>query len=101
MKMPSPLEMQLLALVADDERSGRQVARLYKEETGETIGYGSLYTCFRRMVEAGWVTVRDDQDEDGRVRFFKIDIDGRRALTSGREFYAEVANFGLPGRRTA
>lgn len=101
MKLPSPLEMQLLALVADDERSGREVAKLYKQEIGETIGYGSLYTCFRRMVEAGWVTVRDDKDEDGRVRFFKIDVDGRRALTNGRGYYAGISSFGLSEGRAA
>lgn len=101
MKLPSALELQLLALVADDERSGREVAKLYKQESGKAIGYGSLYTCFRRMVEAGWVTVRDDQDEDGRVRFFKIDIDGRRALENGREYYAGIASFGSSEGRAA
>lgn len=95
MKLPSPLEMQLLALVADDERSGREVAKSYREATGETVGYGSLYTCFRRMAEKGWISVRDDGDRDGRVRFFKIDIDGRRALENGRRYYAEIAGFGL------
>jgi DNA-binding PadR family transcriptional regulator len=101
MKLPSPLEMQLLALIADDERSGREVAQMYKAETGEAIGYGSLYTCFRRMVEAGWVKVRDDLDEDGRVRYFKIDVNGRRALQNGRAFYAGISTFGLPEGRTA
>src|SRR5882672_2194547 len=96
MKMPSPMEMQLLAIVAGDERSGREVAKLYEQETGKTISYGTLYTTFRRLAESGWVKVRDDQDDDGRVRFFKLDIEGRRALAAGREFYASLATFGLP-----
>lgn len=95
------MEMQLLALVADDERSGREVAEMYENEIGTPISYGTLYTTFRRLKDNGWVKTRDDQDQDGRVRFFKIDIDGRRALASGREFYAGIASFGLSGRRTA
>ncbi len=101
MKLPSPMEMQLLALVANDERSGRDVAKLYQQETSKTISYGTLYTTFRRLKDDGWVKVRDDQDQDGRVRFFKIDVDGRRALANGREFYAGIAGFGLPEGRPA
>ena len=93
-KIASPTEMQLLALVTTEERSGREVAKLYEQEAGQPISYGTLYTTFRRMHEAKWVKVRDDHDEDGRVRFFKIDIDGRRALADGRRFYAGIANFG-------
>ncbi len=101
MKMPSPMEMQLLALVATDERSGRDVAKLYRQETGKAISYGTLYTTFRRLKENGWVRVRDDQNEDGRVRYFNIDVDGRRALAKGRDFYADIAAFGLPEWRPA
>ena len=93
--------MQLLALVAHEERSGREVAKLYEQETGKSISYGTLYTTFRRLKESGWVKTRDDEDEDGRVRFFRIDVDGRKALAEGREYYAGIANFGMPEGRTA
>lgn len=99
MKLPSLIEMRLLTLVAVEEMAGRDVAEAYHESTGETISYGTLYTTFRRMHERGWVKVRDDEDQDGRVRYFKIDADGRRALAEGRESYAEIAAFGLPKRR--
>jgi DNA-binding PadR family transcriptional regulator len=61
MRTPSPVETQLLALV-DTERSGREVAKLYQEETGKEMPYGTLYTTFRRLKEAGWVTSRDDEE---------------------------------------
>lgn len=85
--------MRLLALVADRERSGREVAKLYAQETGETISYGTLYTTFRRLKDAGWVRVREDQDDDGRVRFFRIDARGEQALRKGRNYYAGIASF--------
>ncbi len=90
------MEMQLLSLVSDEELSGRDVAKRFKEETGHAISYGTLYTTFRRLKEEGWVKTRDDHDEDGRIRFFKIDINGRRALAAGREYYAGISSFGLP-----
>lgn len=94
MKLPSDVEMQLLALV-DTERSGREVALRYKAETGRTISYGTLYTTFRRLKEEGWVSVRDDADEDGRVRYFKITGAGVTALRSAREHHASLAAFAL------
>lgn len=94
MKLPSPTELQFLALVAPREQSGRDVARLYREETGSTVSYGTLYTTFRRLKEQGWVSSRDDEDEDGRVRFFRISALGQRALREGRAFYAGLSTFG-------
>jgi len=94
MSSPSPTEMQLLALVSDEELSGREVAKLFKESTGKAISYGTLYTTFRRLKDAGWVSVRDDEDEDGRIRYFRIDGPGIRALARGREFYRRIATFG-------
>lgn len=101
MKLLSPIETQLLALVANEELSGREVAQIYKEKTGAAISYGTLYTTFRRLKEQGWVKTREDHDEDGRVRFFKIDVDGRRALAKSRESHAELATFGLHQEKPA
>jgi len=88
--------MQLLALVADHERSGREVADLYAREAEQQISFGTLYTTFRRLKEAGWVRVREDRDEDGRVRFFSIEPSGLQALRQGREYYSRIANFFAP-----
>lgn len=101
MKLPSPTEIQLLAIVAAGELSGRDIAIRFKQATGEFISYGTLYTTFRRLKDAGWVSVRDDEDEDGRVRFFKLEGKGSVALERGREFYQMLANFGAVGRRVS
>lgn len=99
MRTPSPVETQLLALV-DSERSGREVAKLYQQETGKEIPYGTLYTTFRRLKEAGWVTARDDEDEDGRVRYFRITGIGAAALSDARDYYRGLAGFALADWRT-
>lgn len=94
MDLPSSTEFQLLTLVVT-ERSGRDVAQLFKKETGRTISYGTLYTTFRRLREWGWVTVRDDGDEDGRVRWFRITASGSKAMDRAREQFRGLAEFGL------
>ena len=90
-----------MALVTDQERSGREVAKLYEQETGKSISYGTLYTTLRRLAESRWVKVRDDADKDGRLRYFSIDVDGRKALAEGREYYAGIASFAMPQWRPA
>lgn len=97
MKLPSPKEMQLLVIVTDEELSGRDVAKKFKEETGEDISYGTLYTTFRRLKDEGWVNTRDDEDEDGRVRFFRTNGAGARVLKEARAHHSYLANFGLGG----
>jgi DNA-binding PadR family transcriptional regulator len=96
MDLPSGTEFQLLTLVVT-ERSGREVAKLYEKETKRSISYGTLYTTFRRLREWGWVTVRDDEDEDGRIRWFRITASGVKAMERAREQYRNLASFGLGG----
>lgn len=93
---PSPVQYLILNLIVT-ERSGREIARKYKRDTGRTISYGTLYTTLKRMKESGWVTVREDSGEfeDGRVRHYRISSGGIRAMESGREFYRSLAGFGL------
>lgn len=68
------------------------MAKLYKSETGSRISYGTLYTTFRRMQERGWVTVTEDSDADGRVRFFLITASGLRAFDRSRASYSELGS---------
>ena len=89
----SATELRLVALVTT-ERSGREVAQLYKRETGKAISYGTLYTTFRRLKEKGWVRVRDDTDRDGRVRYFSVTGKGSTAWALSRKHYAALAAFG-------
>jgi len=95
MKLPSDLEMRLLALVSATERSGREVAQLFKEETQKPLSYGTLYTTFRRLKTEGWVSVRDDTDKDGRIRYFRITGAGVRALMEARKYHERLAGFGI------
>ena len=94
MKLPSQKEFELLALLSDGrEHAGRAVALRYKEETGRTISYGTLYTTFRRLRSAGWIDAREDEDQDGRVRYFRVVGAGERVLTRARAHYAAMATF--------
>ena len=86
-------ELRLIALI-QTERSGRQLARIYRAETGREIPHGSLYTLLRRLRARGLVTMRRDQYEDGRVRFFFVTEVGRRELERARLYYAGLAEFG-------
>jgi DNA-binding PadR family transcriptional regulator len=101
MKLPSPTETQLLAILAQHgELSGREVAKIFKQETGKSMSYGTLYTTFRRMKEQKWVTSRDAEDEDGRVRYFEIDMRGKAALSTARKHYLAISSLGLPTAST-
>ena len=90
----SPAELKVLALILE-ERSGRDVARLYWQQTGGRIPHGTLYSTLRRMRERGWVRMREDRDLDPRIRLFAATADGAHELECTREHYAELAEFGL------
>ena len=92
-KILSATELKLLSLVTT-ERNGREVAKLYRKETGKPVSYGTLYTTFRRLRERGWVRMRGDPGSDGRIRFFRATQAGLRALQQGREHYAALSAFG-------
>lgn len=97
MDLPSETELRLLALVVT-ERSGREVAQAFERETGREISFGTLYVTFRRLKEAGWITVRDDRNADGRVRWFRITGAGSTAMQRAREHHRHLAQFGLGGQ---
>jgi DNA-binding PadR family transcriptional regulator len=82
MKPPSDLELALLSL-AVRESTGRELAQNFAKSHGRALSYGSLYTTLRRMVEAGWLNQREDDDEDGRLRWYSLTAQGRRAHQQG------------------
>ncbi len=84
MRTPSSLQAQLLSLVIR-ERSGREIARAFERAFGRAVSYGTLYTTLRRMKDEGWIACRDDQDADGRVRYFQIRALGSKALARSIE----------------
>lgn len=97
-RLPSDVEFRLLVL-ATEERSGREIAKLYAKEVGRSISYGTLYTTFRRLKETGWVRVREDEDADGRVRFFQTSGAGLRAVAAARSHHESLASFQLGAAR--
>lgn len=92
MKWPSPTETALLDLMGTRERTGREIAEAYAKEHGTTISYGTLYTALRRLKEGGWIDMRDDEDEDGRLRYYTLSGKGAKALPTLRKM---TASFGL------
>lgn len=95
MKMPSPTELDLLDALGARERSGREVAQLYTKEQGKGISYGTLYSALRRLVETGWLETRDGEDEDGRIRYFKLTGPGIKALPHARQLNAIAPGEGV------
>lgn len=90
MKLPSDTELGLLVALGAQRLTGRQLATRYEEQTGRSINYGSLYVILGRLKEQGWVSQEDDEDEDGRLRFFKIKGDGVDAINRARKFYSKL-----------
>jgi len=89
----TPAELKVLSLVTE-ERSGREIARLYSREAGERIPYGTLYSTLRRMRARGWVRMRADPELDSRVRLFVAAEAGLNELERARDEYATLATFG-------
>ena len=95
MKLPSPKEMRLLEALGAREISGRDLAKRYQEENGESISYGTLYTTMSRLKDAGWVEARDDEAADRRVRLFKISGVGANALPQLRQMQEQFTMKGV------
>ena len=92
--IPSETELELMSLVVR-KRTGGEVRELYKRQTDQDLSPGTMFTTFRRLKERDWVEVESGQDEDGRVRSFKLTKGGIGALSRGRHHYASVAEFGM------
>jgi DNA-binding PadR family transcriptional regulator len=62
-----------------------------------SIGYGALYTTMSRLNDVGWVEQTDSEDEDGRLRCFRITGDGIKAMSAMASdiFYCPCAKGGL------
>jgi len=84
MKLPSPVEDDLLHALGAREVNGRDLAKRYESETGRSMSYGTLYTTMSRLKDAGWVSVREDEAGDRRVRLFKVTGVGQQALVTLR-----------------
>lgn len=97
MKVPSTLECNLLCVLGARAISDRVLAKRYEKEQGTSISYGTLYTTMRRLKDSGWVDVRDVDEGDRRVRYFKISGAGSRHLP---ELHQLKSTFGFGGATT-
>lgn len=96
MKLPSPTETNLLNALGPREISGRELAERYKQEGHGSISWGTLYTAMRRLKEAGWVEVREDEVGDRRMRYFKISANGAIALPKVLSMQEQLAGWRFP-----
>lgn len=95
-RIASVTEFRLLALLDfHRELSGLEVAEEYRQELGRDVSPGTLYATLSRMHAKGWVSQRDDEDADGRLRFFKVTSSGLKVLASSRAHFAALASFQL------
>lgn len=92
--IPSPNQLVVLELT-QQERTGLQIDERHLQLRGKRLPHGTLYSTLRKLIERGWVRVtKDVADQDGRLRFFKIDPRaGLAALRRGRDHYAALAAF--------
>jgi DNA-binding PadR family transcriptional regulator len=96
-KIPSPREVELLRLVIT-ERTGREVAKAYESESGQSIPYSTVYACFADMEKRGWVRIRDEEKGDRRVRWIKIEQGaGVAALNLALQTYGRLARLAQDG----
>lgn len=90
MKMPSATEAALLASLGPNRLTGRELAARYKQQIRRSISYGTLYTTMSRLRDLGWVEAEDSEDEDGRLRYFRLTGSGAKALSDFGEFFTPI-----------
>ena len=90
----SPAELQVLALVAT-ERTGPEIASLYRQEAQRDLPHGTLYAALRRLRGRGLVADREEPDVDRRIRVFRATREGLAALQRSRAFYGRLSFFGV------
>ena len=100
--IPSPNQLIILELTMQ-ERTGLEIDDRHLKLRGKRLPHGTLYSSLRTLIQRGWVQVtKDVEDQDGRLRFFKIDPRaGVAALKRGRKHYTELAEFRDGGAQSA
>jgi DNA-binding PadR family transcriptional regulator len=84
----TPLSLQVLLALADDDRHGYAIIKEIARQTQGKLqpGTGALYTSIQRLVEERLIEIshrRAAADEDDpRRRYYKLTNDGRAALAA-------------------
>jgi DNA-binding PadR family transcriptional regulator len=98
-KSLSKTELELLLALGAQKLNGRELAKRYRQEHKRNISFGTLYTTMARLRDQGWVSQEDSEDDDGRIRYFRITGDGVRAVQEARRGFTRL--IGLIGERFA
>ena len=94
-------ELLILALVADEDLYGYELARRIEDQSGGTLTFtlASLYATLYRLEDRGWIRGRWIEKAGQRRRcHYRITPEGRRVLESQR---ADWARFVLAIGRVA
>lgn len=91
MKIASKREIELLCLVWTEAATGREVAQRYREQSSDSLPYGTIYTLLSSMAVRGWVKKSCDCD-DHRVRRLVITAAGREALLAARRYHQNLVD---------
>lgn len=84
-------ELLILALVADEQLHGYEIARRIEARSDGTLTFtlASLYATLYRMEDRGWIRGRWIEKAGQRRRcYYRITDQGRRMLDSQREDWA-------------
>src|SRR6187551_12648 len=93
-----PLELLVLAMLADAPLHGYAIRQAILDHTGESIEVeaGNLYRHIRRLHAEGLidVTVQSRVPDDDRRRYFRLTALGRRVLAAELERLRALVQFG-------
>jgi DNA-binding PadR family transcriptional regulator len=76
----TPAVFHVLLALADGPLHGYAVMKQVEEQSGVTMGPGTIYGSLQRLEEAGWVEVSSADGDARRTRRFALTGDGREAL---------------------
>ena len=78
----SPQVFQILIALSDGERHGYAIMQEVESQTeGQMrLGPGTLYGSIKRILEAGWISERENPDEGERRRYYALTNQGQKVL---------------------
>jgi PadR family transcriptional regulator, regulatory protein PadR len=93
----SPIEEAILSVLLGLELYGLQICKAFEESSQgkRNMSVGTLYPVMARLERAGLVTSRMEDNPNGRARrkYFRITINGSRALDDVQEFRKRLAKW--------
>jgi DNA-binding PadR family transcriptional regulator len=84
----TPLSLQVLLALADEERHGYAIIKEIARQTQSKLqpGTGALYTSIQRLVEERLIEIShrrpSPEEDDARRRYYRLTVQGRAALAA-------------------